>query len=252
MQLANSKVCISSLSAHFSRDMPVGVIRLSYSGPCDWPIQGLACKYLCVTGTAGKLEDIEGVGPIHNIGQSEGMREEYYASLRAKLSVSGADSQFTTLANAKACAKFITGPCGPTLSLSEAHSYFIILANANACAKHIIGPGGPTRAYREQTANLERWSMRRPALNLLQASVGQAEYIGSIQTFYNIGQYEGIGSRLSIYNMHEKYYGSTRSNLSVSEADSQFMTMANAKACAKFITDPGGPTLAYRTQTAIL
>ena len=172
--------------------MPVGVIRLSYSGPCDWPIQGLACKYLCVTGTAGKLEDIEGVGPIRNIGQSKGMREEYYASLRAKLSVSGADSQFTTLANAKACAKFITDPCGPTLSLSEAHSYFIILANANACAKHIIGPGGPSRAYRKQTANLRYWPMRRPAQSLLRVPAGHAERIGSRQPFYNIGQYEGV------------------------------------------------------------
>ena len=75
--------------------------------------------------------------------------------------------------------------------------------------------------------------MQRLVLNLLQASVGHPER---------------IRSRLSIYNMHEKYYGSTRSNLSVSEADSQFMTMANAKACAKCITDPGGPTWAHRKQ----
>ena len=165
------------------------------------------------------------------------MHETYYRSQQAKLSVSGADSQFRTLANAKACAKFITGPSRPTLSLSEVHSYFIILANANACAKHIIGPSGPSWAYREQTANLEHWPMQRLALNLLQASVGQPEC---------------IGSRLSIYNIYEKYYRFMWSNLSVLEADSQCMIMANAKACAKFITNPGGPTLAYRTQTAIL
>ena len=62
----------------------------------------------------GQLEVIRGMGPIHNIGQCEGMCEEYYVSLQAKLSISGADSQFITLANVKACAKFIIGFCGLT------------------------------------------------------------------------------------------------------------------------------------------
>ena len=71
--------------------------------------------------------------------------------------------------------------------------------------------------------------MPRPALNLLQAPMGQAERIGSRQPFYNIRQYEGT---------HEKYYRSAWAKLSVSGADSQFTTLANAKACANLITGP--------------
>ena len=160
------------------------------------------------------------------------MHEIYYRSMQVKLGVSEADCQFTTLANAKACAKCITGPCGPTLNRSEARSYFIILANTNAWAKTIIGPGGPSRAYRKQTANLRYWPMRRPAQSLLRVPAGHAERIGSRQPFYNIGQYEG---------MREIYYRSLWANPSVSEADCQFTTLADAKACAKFITGPGGP-----------
>ena len=74
--------------------------------------------------------------------------------------------------------------------------------------------------------------MRRPALNLLRVPAGHAERIGSGRPCYNIGQYEG---------MREIYYRSLWANPSVSEANSQFTTLANAKACAKYITGPGGP-----------
>ena len=74
--------------------------------------------------------------------------------------------------------------------------------------------------------------MRRPALNVLRVPAGHAERIGSGRPCYNIGQYEG---------MHEKYYRSLWANLSTSEADSHFITLANMKACMKHIIGPGGP-----------
>ena len=151
---------------------------------------------------AGHAEYIGSIQTFYNIGQYEGMHEKYYRSLWANLSTSEADSHFITLANTK------------------------------ACVKYIIGPFGPTRAYRKQTANLQHWPMRRPALNLLRVPAGHAERIGSGRPCYNIGQYEG---------MHEKYYRSLWANLSTSEADSHFITLANMKACMKRIIGPGGP-----------
>ena len=81
--------------------------------------------------------------------------------------------------------------------------------------------------------------MRRPVLNVLRVPVGRPERIGSRLSIYNIGQCKG---------MHEKHYRSARVKLSVSGAGRQFRTLANAKACAKCITDPGGPTWAHRKQ----
>ena len=62
---------------------------------------------------AGHTERIGSRQPFYNIGQYKGMREIYYRSLWANLSVSGADCQFRTLANVKACTKSITGPSWP-------------------------------------------------------------------------------------------------------------------------------------------
>ena len=62
----------------------------------------------------GQAEHIGSRQPIYNIGQCEGLRKSYYRSVVAKLSVSEADSQLTTLPNVKSCAKLIMGPCGPS------------------------------------------------------------------------------------------------------------------------------------------